>query len=94
MFNVEQRGLARGERGMSLAPVVIWLLTTYAGLSTAVAGFVLDNTALVVAGVILVGSGSVLANLVTKARNRSNRRGSMSTRKVSSASHCIHRRGR
>jgi len=71
MFNGEQRGLAGDERRISLAPLLIWLATAYAGLSTAVAGFVLDNTALVVVGGILVCSGSVLANLITKASNRS-----------------------
>jgi hypothetical protein len=70
MFNEEQRGLANGERRMSLAPILIWLATAYAGLATAVTGFVLENTVLVVAGGILVCSGSVLANLITKARNR------------------------
>ena len=48
------------ERGGSLAPVVISLLNTYAGLASAVAGFALDTTALVVGGVILVVSASVL----------------------------------
>jgi hypothetical protein len=71
MFNGEQRGLATDERRISLAPFVISLLSTYAGLSTAVAGFVLDNTVLVVAGFLLVVSGSVLVNLITKVMNRS-----------------------
>ncbi len=39
-----------------MVPVVISLLNTYAGLSTAVAGFVLDKTVLVIGGLILVGS--------------------------------------
>jgi hypothetical protein len=38
MFNVEQPGSEAEERGGSLAPVVIALVNTYAGLSSAVAG--------------------------------------------------------
>jgi NAD/NADP transhydrogenase beta subunit len=83
MFNTEQRGLVVGFRRLSLTPVLIALLTAYAGLSTAVAGFVLDSTAMVVVGLVLVGSGRVLVNLITWAM--------MSTRRVSSASHCINR---
>jgi NAD(P) transhydrogenase beta subunit len=71
MFNGEQPGLATDERTMSLVPILISLLNTYAGLSTAVAGFVLDNTVLVVVGFLLVGSASVLAHLITKVMNRS-----------------------
>jgi hypothetical protein len=71
MFIGEQRGLATDEGRMSLASIFIALLNTYAGLSTAVAGLVLDNTVLVIAGVILVGSSSILVNLITKAMNRS-----------------------
>jgi hypothetical protein len=71
MFNAEQRGLATDEHSVSLVPVVISLLNIYAGLSLAVAGFVLDNTAMVVAGIILVGSGPVLIKLMAKAMNRS-----------------------
>ena len=94
MFNEEQRALASGERRMSLASILIWLATAYAGLSTAVAGFVLDNTVLVVAGGILACSGSLLANLITKARNRSESARLDVYEKVSSASHCVYRRGR
>ena len=60
MFNVEQRASEADERGGSLAPVVISLLSTYGALSSAVAGFVLDKTAFVIGGMILVGSASVL----------------------------------
>jgi hypothetical protein len=84
MFNVEQRGLATDERSVSLVPVVITLLNTYAGLSAAVAGFVLDSTVMVVAGMLLVGSASVLIRWPW----------SMRTRKASSANHWIHRGGR
>jgi hypothetical protein len=58
-FTAEQRGLATEEPSVSLVPVVTSLLNTYAGLSAAVAGFVLDNTAIIVVGMMLVGSGSV-----------------------------------
>jgi hypothetical protein len=70
MFNTEQRGLVVGFRRLSLTPVLIALLTAYAGLSTAVAGFVLDSTAMVVVGLVLVGSGRVLVNLITWAMSR------------------------
>jgi NAD/NADP transhydrogenase beta subunit len=46
--------------------MLIWLINIYAGLSTAVAGFVLNNTELVVIGLLLVMSGSALANLIAK----------------------------
>jgi NAD/NADP transhydrogenase beta subunit len=62
MFNGEQRGWATDERRTSLASILISLLNTYAGLATAIAGFVLDSTTLVVAGMILVGSAVVLVN--------------------------------
>jgi NAD/NADP transhydrogenase beta subunit len=58
MFNIEQRASDADKPGRSLAPVVISLLNTYAGLSLAVAGLVLDTTALVVGGLILVVSAS------------------------------------
>ena len=60
MFNVERRASDADEPGRSLAPVVISLLNTYAGLSLAVAGLVLDTTALVVGGLFLVVSAAVL----------------------------------
>jgi len=59
MFNDEQRGWASGRR-ISLASILISLLSTYAGLSTAIAGFALDSAALVLAGIIVVGSAAVL----------------------------------
>ena len=70
MFNVEQRGLTTDEPKMSPVPVVISLLSTYAGLSTAVAGFVLDNTAMVVAGLLLVASASVMIRWPWSTRRR------------------------
>jgi len=61
MFNGEQGGLTTDEPNVPWVPVVLSLINTYVGLSVAVAGFVLDNTVMVVAGVILVGSARVLA---------------------------------
>jgi hypothetical protein len=71
MFNGEQRGPASYEGTLSLAPMLVWIVIVYAGLTTAVAGFVLDVTVLVVAGGFFVCSGSALANLLAKAMSRS-----------------------
>ncbi|MDT5102767.1 MAG: transhydrogenase beta subunit [Mycobacterium sp.] len=83
MFTAKQPRLTAHERGLPLVPVVIALVNTYAGLSLAVAGFVLDNTAMIVAVMILVGSGSMLIRWPR----------SMRARKVNSASHFIDRGG-
>jgi NAD(P) transhydrogenase subunit beta len=52
-------------------PVVISLLNAFTGLSAAATGIALDNTALIVAGMIVGASGSILTNLMAKAMNRS-----------------------
>ena len=52
-------------------PVVISLLNAMTGLSAAAAGIALDNTALIVAGMIVGASGSILTNLMANAMNRS-----------------------
>jgi H+-translocating NAD(P) transhydrogenase subunit beta len=52
-------------------PVVISLLNALTGLSAAAAGMALDNTALIVGGMIVGASGSILTNLMAKAMNRS-----------------------
>ena len=52
-------------------PVVISLLNAFTGLSAAAAGMALDNTAMIVAGMIVGASGSILTNLMAKAMNRS-----------------------
>ena len=52
-------------------PVVISLLNAFTGLSAAATGLALDNTALIVAGMIVGASGSILTNLMAKAMNRS-----------------------
>jgi NAD(P) transhydrogenase subunit beta len=52
-------------------PVVISLLNAFTGLSAAATGIALDNFALIVAGVIVGASGSILTNLMAVAMNRS-----------------------
>ena len=52
-------------------PVVISLLNALTGLSAAAAGLSLNNTAMIVAGMIVGASGSILTNLMAKAMNRS-----------------------
>ena len=52
-------------------PVVISLLNALTGLSAAAAGLALDNQAMIVAGMIVGASGSILTNLMAKAMNRS-----------------------
>ncbi|MGH3625700.1 MAG: NAD(P)(+) transhydrogenase (Re/Si-specific) subunit beta [Sciscionella sp.] len=52
-------------------PVVISLLNALTGLSAAATGIALNNTALIVAGMIVGASGSILTNLMAKAMNRS-----------------------
>ncbi|HEX8854999.1 MAG TPA: NAD(P)(+) transhydrogenase (Re/Si-specific) subunit beta [Thermoleophilaceae bacterium] len=52
-------------------PVVISMLNALTGLSAAAAGIALDNTALIVAGMLVGASGSILTNLMAQAMNRS-----------------------
>jgi NAD(P) transhydrogenase subunit beta len=52
-------------------PVVISLLNAFTGLSAAAAGLALNNTALIVAGMIVGASGTILTNLMADAMNRS-----------------------
>ncbi|MEV4126363.1 NAD(P)(+) transhydrogenase (Re/Si-specific) subunit beta [Nocardia sp. NPDC049707] len=52
-------------------PVVISLLNALTGLSAAAAGLALGNTAMIVAGMIVGASGTILTNLMAKAMNRS-----------------------
>jgi H+-translocating NAD(P) transhydrogenase subunit beta len=51
-------------------PVVISLLNALTGLSAAAAGLALDNTAMIVAGMIVGASGSILTNQMAVAMNR------------------------
>ena len=52
-------------------PVVISMLNAATGLSAAAMGLALNNTALIVAGMLVGASGSILTNLMAKAMNRS-----------------------
>jgi NAD(P) transhydrogenase subunit beta len=51
-------------------PVVISLLNAFTGLSAAAAGVALDNTALIVAGMIVGASGTLLTQQMAVAMNR------------------------
>jgi NAD(P) transhydrogenase subunit beta len=52
-------------------PVVISLLNAFTGLSAALSGISLDNTALIVAGILVGASGSILTHLMAEAMTRS-----------------------
>jgi NAD(P) transhydrogenase subunit beta len=52
-------------------PVVISLLNAFTGLSAAAAGIALKNSALIVAGIIVGSSGTILTRLMAQAMNRS-----------------------
>jgi H+-translocating NAD(P) transhydrogenase subunit beta len=52
-------------------PVVISLLNAFTGLSAAAAGLALDNVALIVGGMLVGASGSILTRLMAEAMNRS-----------------------
>ena len=52
-------------------PVVISLLNAFTGLSAAATGIALNNTAMIVGGMIVGASGTILTNLMAKAMNRS-----------------------
>ena len=52
-------------------PVVISLLNAFTGLAASATGFVLSNTVLIVAGMLVGASGTLLTLLMAKAMNRS-----------------------
>jgi NAD(P) transhydrogenase subunit beta len=52
-------------------PVVISLLNAFTGTAVAMAGFVIDNSVLIIAGALVGASGSILTKLMATAMNRS-----------------------
>ncbi|MCX7758703.1 MAG: NAD(P)(+) transhydrogenase (Re/Si-specific) subunit beta [bacterium] len=51
-------------------PVVIALLNAFTGLAASVAGFAIDNNAMIVSGTLVGASGTILTILMAKAMNR------------------------
>ncbi len=89
MFPADQRRPRADKRVMSPVPVLMPLLTVVAGISSATVGLVIRNTAMMFAGMILGGVGSVLIQLIAKATSR--RPQAPAHGKETSASHFIDR---
>ena len=52
-------------------PVVVALLNSFTGIAVAIAGFVIDNGALIIGGALVGASGGILTLLMAQAMNRS-----------------------
>jgi NAD(P) transhydrogenase subunit beta len=52
-------------------PVIISLINSFTGLSVAAAGFIINNTVLIVVGCLVGASGTILTLIMCKAMNRS-----------------------
>ena len=70
MLATDRRGSRADKRGVSPVPVLVALLTAVAGASSATVGLVLGSTAMMFAGRVLGGIGSVLIELIGKATSR------------------------
>ncbi len=57
--------------GSADMPVVISLYNAFTGLAVAFEGFVLENTAMIIAGIVVGSAGTLLTQLMAKAMNRS-----------------------